>query len=350
MRVAICLLFVPCALLSFAAANAQTNVWQPSPGHIQIPIWPKEPPDAQPVTASETVHTDHENPVAGKPISWVSNVSRPTMTIYSPKGNNTGVAVVVFPGGGYQELAIDLQGTEICDWLSSRGITAVMVKYRVPNSGPYIDDKHARVYPKVFRALQDAQRTVGLVRFNAKEWHIDPRKIGVIGFSAGGHIVAGISTNFEKRLYPAVDDADKGSCRPDFAIAEYPGHLWVNEDRRHKTTITDEKFELRPDIHPTHQTPPTFLLQAENDDVDPVEESLVYYIALKKAGVPVEMHLYAEGGHAFGLRPTKFPITKWPQLVETWLRTIGMTSELGTRDSRLQPQPNHALQRTEAGG
>ena len=165
--------------------------------------------------------------------------------------------------------------------------------------------------------LEDAQRTVGLVRFHAAEWHIDPHKIGVLGFSAGGHLVAAISTHFEKRLYPAVDAADKESCRPDFAVALYPGHLWLHEER----------FELNPDIPVTRQTPPTFLLQAEDDPVDSVNNSLVYYIALKKAGVPVEMHLYAQGGHAFGLRRTKFPITGWPQLVETWLGTIGMISE-----------------------
>ena len=164
-------------------------------------------------------------------------------------------------------------------------------------------------------ALEDAQRTVGLVRFHAAEYHIDPHKIGVLGFSAGGHLVADISTHFDKRLYPAVDAADKESCRPDFAVALYPGHLWISE-----------KFELNPDIPVTRQTPPTFLLQAENDPVDNVNNSLVYYIALKNAGVPVEMHLYAEGKHAFGLRRTKFPITRWPELVETWLRTIGMIS------------------------
>ena len=171
-------------------------------------------------------------------------------------------------------------------------------------------------------ALEDAQRTVGLVRFHAAEWHIDPHKIGVLGFSAGGHLVAAISTHFAKRLYPAVDAADKESCRPDFAVALYPGHLSANDDRQ-------EVSSLNPDIvtHVTRQTPPTFLLQAEDDHVDNVNDSLAYYIALKKAGVPVEMHLYAQGGHAFGLRRTKFPMTGWPQLVETWLGTIGMISE-----------------------
>jgi len=175
-------------------------------------------------------------------------------------------------------------------------------------------------------ALEDAQRTLGLVRFHAVEWHLDPHKIGVLGFSAGGHVVAGMSTHSEQRLYPAVDAGDKESCRPDFAVAIYPGHLWVNEDR-YPPTKNDEKFELRPDIHVTRQTPPTFLLQAENDDVDGVNQSVVHYIALKNAEVPVEMHLCAQGGHAFGLRRTKFPITDWPQLFERWLKTIGMISE-----------------------
>jgi acetyl esterase/lipase len=232
------------------------------------------------------------------------------MTIYSPEGTNTGIAVVVFPGGGYMCLAIDIEGTEICDWLTSRGITAVLLKYRVPvkKVGPYGESP---------LALEDAQRTLGLVRSHAVEWRIDPHKIGVIGFSAGGHMVTATSTHFAKRLYPAVDAADKESCRPDFAIALYPGHLWND----------DGDFELNPNVPVTSNTPPTFLVQAENDPVDNVNNSLVYWMALKNAGVPVEMHLYAQGGHAFGLRRTKFPVTEWPQLAEKWLGTIGMISE-----------------------
>jgi acetyl esterase/lipase len=270
-------------------------------------------------------------PIAGKLGQFVENVSRPTMTVYSPSGTNTGVAVIVFPGGGYQELAIDLEGTEVCDWLTPKGITCVLLKYRVPNSGMHWDEKcHCQMKPKAPMALEDAQRTVGLVRFLAAEWHIDPHKIGVLGFSAGGHLVADISTHFEKRLYLAADGADKESCRPDFAVALYPGHLWID----------DKKFELNPEIRVTRETPPTFLAQAENDNVDSADHSLVYYIALKNAGVPVEMHLYAEGGHAFGLRRTKAPITRWPELVETWLRTIGMMnseSGLASRDFSLHP-------------
>jgi acetyl esterase/lipase len=299
------LIFALWVVFACGGLSAQTNVWQPSPGHTQIPIWPGAVPDPQPVPGPE--NATNLTGTAGK--SWVAvcNVSQPTMTVYSPKGKNTGVAVVVFPGGGYQCLAMDLEGTEICDWLTSRGITAVLLKYRVPvkRVGPYGESPPA---------LEDAQRTVGLVRFHAAEWQINPHKIGVIGFSAGGHMVTAMSTHFDKRLYPAVDAADKASCRPDFAIACYPGHLWND----------DGNFELNPNVPVTTNTPPAFLVQAENDPVDNVNNSLVYYLALKKAGVPVEMHLYAQGGHGFGLRRTKLPITRWPQLVETWLRTIGM--------------------------
>jgi acetyl esterase/lipase len=320
------LIFAGCFVFALGCVNAHESAWHPSPEHTQVPIWPGVVPDAQPAAGSEDMKPVEDSLVAGKPWVKIENVSQPTMTVYSPKGRNTGTAVVVFPGGGYKILAIDLEGTEVADWLTSIGITCVLLKYRVPFSGPYMDERRGRVYPKAPMALEDAQRTVGLVRFHAAEWHIDPHKIGVLGFSAGGHVAAGVSTHFEQRLYPAVDAADKESCRPDFAVALFPGHLWANEDLD-PSTIKDEKFELRPDIHVTRETPPTLLLQAENDDVDPVNESLAYYIALKNAGVPVEMHLYAEGGHAFGLRRTKFPITKWPQLMETWLGTIGMVSE-----------------------
>jgi acetyl esterase/lipase len=312
------LIFALCVVFAFGGRGtlrAQTHLWQPSPGHTQVPIWPGAVPDAQPVSAPESETTDAKDLVAGRPLVGVGNVSRPTMTVYSPKGKNTGAAVVVFPGGGYIGLAIDLEGTEVCDWLTAKGITCVLLKYRVPDSGPaWHDDCKCYIHPKAPMALQDAQRTVGLVRLHATKWHIDPHKIGVLGFSAGGHMVADISTHFAQRSYPPVDAADEESCRPDFAVAIYPGHLWIDE----------EKFELNPNVPVTKETPPTFLLQAEDDHVDGVNQSLVYYIALKKAGVPVEMHLYAQGGHAFGLRRTKLPITEWPALVDKWLGTIGM--------------------------
>jgi acetyl esterase/lipase len=309
------LIFALGFMFAVGGLRAQTNVWQPSPGHTQMLIWPGAAPDAQPVAGPEysITTTKQEDIVAGRPFVYVERVSRPTMTVYSPASKNTGAAVVVFPGGGYWDLAIDLEGTEVCDWLTAKGISCVLLKYRVPGDGL---EPRSGPYPKSPMALEDAQRTVGLVRFHAAEWHIDPRKVGVLGFSAGGHLAAAISTHFEQRLYPIVDAADKESCRPDFAVALYPGHLWIGS----------EKFELNPNVPITNQTPPTFLLQAENDNVDTVNNSLVYYIALKKAGVPAEMHLFADGKHAFGLRPTELPITRWPELVETWLRTLGMLS------------------------
>ena len=319
-------IFALCVVFAIGGLSAQKPVWQPSPGHTQIPIWPGAAPDPQPVAGPEAV---------ASPDKDVSNVTRPTMTVYSPKGKNTGAAVVVFPGGGYQILAIDLEGTEVCDWLTPQGITCVLLKYRVTDVGPY---PKSGPYPESPMALEDAQRTMGLVRLHAAEWHIDPHKIGVLGFSAGGHLSAAISTHFVKRLYPAVDAADKESCRPDFAVAIYPGHLsiaaaeWDARQGRKKFVVphqpnADKNLALNPEVPVSSHTSPTFLLQAEDDHVDTVYDSLAYYIALKKAGVPVEMHLYAQGGHAFGLRRTKFPITGWPQLVETWLRTIGMISQ-----------------------
>jgi acetyl esterase/lipase len=311
------LILAVCMMCAVGALQARAGAWQPSPGHQQIPIWPGKVPDAAPITKPEFVGPA-ENLVGGKPWLYMEDVAQPTMTVYSPHGTNTGAAVVVFPGGGFMILAIDLEGTEICEWLASHGITAILLKYRVPDSGPHWDDScSCHKYPVAPLALQDAQRTLGLVRAHAAEWHVDPHKVGVIGFSAGGYLVADVSTHWSKRVYPAVDAADSQSCRPDFAVALYPGHM--------RAYATGE-FGLNPNIPVTPKTPPTFLLQAVDDPVDPVENSLVYYLALKKAGVPVEYHLYANGGHGFGLRRTTFAITRWPELLETWLGTIGVTS------------------------
>jgi acetyl esterase/lipase len=221
----------------------------------------------------------------------------------------------------------------VCDWLTAKGITCVLLKYRVTDVGAY---PKSGPYPESPIALEDAQRTMGLVRLHAAEYHIDPHKIGVLGFSAGGHLAAAISNHYENRLYVPVDAGDKESCRPDFAVVLYPGHLsipaalWDAREGKSKFAVqlppgADPVLGLNPDLHVTAQTPPTFLLQAEDDHVDNVDDALSYYIALKKTGVPAEMHLYPQGGHAFGLRPTKFPITQWPKLVETWLASIGMT-------------------------
>jgi acetyl esterase/lipase len=296
-------------VLASVRANAQTNIWQPSAGHTQVLIWPGTVPDAHRPPGPEYMKLETNHLVAGKEWTWVCNVSQPTMTFYPPKGSNTGVAVVVFPGGGYQALAIDLEGTEICEWLASKGITGVLLKYRVPShrEGPYGEAP---------MALEDAQRTLSLVRFHATEWHINPHKIGVMGFSAGGHMVAATSTHYGRRSYRHIDPADNESCRPDFAVALYPGHLWDE----------DTPFKLNPNVPVTINTPPTFIVQAEDDPVDNVNNSLIYYGALQKAKVPAEIHLFPNGGHGFGIRRTKLPITGWTQLMETWLAAIGMTS------------------------
>lgn len=275
--------------------------------------------DPDPVVVPESLLTA-EKPVAGRPWQYLAHVSRPTMTVYPARGQNTGAAVIVFPGGGYHILAIDLEGTEVCEWLASRGITAVLLAYRVPFSGPHWY-KPCRCHrdPRVPAALEDAQRTVGLVRAQSASLGVDPHRIGVLGFSAGGHLVADVSTHWKRRAYKPVDEADSTSCRPDFGVAIYPGHLTEHTTREH---------QLNPTVPVTAETPPTFLLQATDDPVDDVENSLVYYRALQKAKVPVEMHLFARGGHAFGLRQTSAPITRWPELLEAWLGEMGF---LGAR-------------------
>jgi acetyl esterase/lipase len=295
-----------CLILFAALLGTSTSLsaqWPPAAGHTTLNIWPHAAPGAQPNPAPEgDTTTAKENLIAGKPLVRLGNVSTPTLTLYTPSGKNTGAAVVVFPGGSYRILAIDLEGTEVCDWLNSVGITCVLLKYRVPDTGPY---------PKSAAALQDAQRALGIVRSHAAEWHIDPKRIGVLGFSAGAHLAVALSTHFEKRLYDAVDAADQVSCRPDFAVIVYPGYL----------AIAEQNFAANADIHPTEQTPPSFIVQAEDDPVH-VENSTVYFLALKNAKVPAEMHLYAQGGHGYGLRRTELPVTAWPRLVEAWLHTI----------------------------
>jgi acetyl esterase/lipase len=282
---------------------AQNPAWEPSPGHLTLPLWPGTAPGAPanpPPEVNTTKPTDQL--VAGRSVIRLGNVYHPTLTLYRAEGHNSGAAVLVFPGGAYQILAMDLEGTEVCAWLNSIGVSCVLVKYRVPNTGPY---------PKSSAALQDAQRALGMVREHAAEWGIDPHRIGVLGFSAGGHLAAALSTHFDERLYAPVDAADKLSCRPDFAVIIYPGYL----------ALAEKNFELNPNTVPTADTPPTFLVQAEDDPVH-VENAVVYFMALKHAKVPAELHVYTQGGHGYGLRRTALPVTTWPQRAQDWLHTI----------------------------
>lgn len=296
------LLIIGSILVAALGLSAQTPAWQPPPGHATLSLWPSGAPRQPSSTGPETNQSTAKDNIAGKPIIRLGDVSNPTITLYQPKRNPNGQAVVVFPGGGYTILAIDLEGTEICDWLNSIDITCVLLKYRVPKSGPY---------PKSSAALQDAQRALGMVRAHAGEWKINPQRIGVLGFSAGAHLAAALSTHFDQRLYERVDEADKQSCRPDFALIIYPGYL----------VLSEQNYAFNPDLKITEQTPPSFLVQAE-DDFAHVENSLLYYRALKDAKVPAEMHLYARGGHGYGLRHTALPVTHWDEPAAVWLRGL----------------------------
>jgi len=300
--------------VSHAGSAETARQWQPPAGAVQIPLWPAGLAIAEPdITGPETVKTG--GAIAGRPVTSIANVARPTMTIYPAKGRNTGAAVMVYPGGGYQILAVDLEGTEVCDWLTAKGVTCVVVKYRVPQTWWPKDGGPQRA-PKIQMALQDAERALGMLRHQAKRWGIDPHKIGVLGFSAGGHLVTAIS-NATARHYDPVDAADRESARPDFAVALYPGHLWQGEH-------SGQGMDLYPFDPISSSAPPTFIAQAQDDPIDDVRNSIAYFLALRSAKVPVEMHIYAKGGHAFGLRPTAAPITRWPALAEKWLRTIGV--------------------------
>ncbi len=270
-----------------------------------IPLWPGTAPDETkplPPEADTTKPTDKL--IAGRRIIKLGNVSTPTITIYRPDpAKDTGATVVVCPGGGYYILAMDLEGTEVCEWLNSIGVTGVLLKYRVP--GREGRERYAA-------ALQDAQRAVGMVRAQAKSLQLDPNRIGILGFSAGGSLSALLAGHHATRNYTPVDAADAVSCRPDFTVLIYPGGL-VNKAG---DALLPEFIVAKGD------TPPSFIAMAEDDPVH-VENAVQYYLALKNAGVPAEMHLYPTGGHGYGLRRTSDDVTTWPDRVADWLKTGG---------------------------
>jgi acetyl esterase/lipase len=292
--------------------RSRRMVWEPGPEGRQVPLWPDGLAIQSPESDKPEEVGNGSRLVAGRPWTWASYVSRPTMTIYPPKGRNTRAAILVLPGGGYAAVAMDLEGTEICDWITKQGVTCILLKYRVPQAWRR---GRVEVAPKVQLPLQDAQRAIGLLRHRAASYGLDARRIGVIGFSAGGHLAAAVS-NAEKLEYEPVDDADRQRTRPDFAILLYPGHLW--DETRPRTSLV-----LSPWVEINAGAPPTLLIHSMNDPTDDVRHSVAYGMALNDVKVPVEMHLYASGGHAFGMRPTSDPITtEWPELVKRWLRTI----------------------------
>ncbi len=288
----VCLFFAVLALSTSFSAIGQQHT---------LPLWPHGNPEPSTITGPETdPTTDATRIVSGKVTVRVTNVSKPTLLVYQPpKEKNTGASALVFPGGSYIRLSWNLEGTEVCDWLNSIGMTCLLVKYRVPETDHY---------PNNVEDLEDAQQAMRLARTHAAEWSIDPNRIGAIGFSAGAHLAAALSTHpdFQGKNVPAstVD------AKPNFQMLLYPG--WLNG--------SDGK--VNPTVKPTADTPPTFLVMAENDYTAHVENALVYFGALKDAKVPAELHLFTQGGHGFGLRPTDLPISRWPALAETWLHTI----------------------------
>jgi acetyl esterase/lipase len=290
----------------FSAVGALSALSTSTPSSPEVlPVWPAEAPGEKGDLGEEKdVTKAKDGLVGGRPLIRLGNVSKPTLTLYRPpKEKDTGASVVVCPGGGYSILALDLEGTEVCEWLNSIGVTGILLKYRVPARKGL--EKHAA-------ALQDAQRALGLVRFHAKEWNLDPDRVGILGFSAGGHLSAMASTAYETRTYPAVDDADRESCRPDFAVLIYPAWLVVKDD------VT----KLAPEFKVTPRTSPAFVVMTQDDPIK-VESAVGYGLALKNAHVPVELHLYPKGGHGYGLRPSANDVTRWPDRAAEWMKTQG---------------------------
>ena len=273
------------------AADAPIRLWStPAPGE----------------TGSVGEEKDTSKPgvglVAGKPLIRLGNVSDPMLQVFrAPADKNSGAAVLVCPGGGYNILAYDLEGSEVCEWFNSIGVNAVLLKYRVPAR---------KDRPKHEAPVQDAQRAISLIRQNAKEWGIDPERVGILGFSAGGHLAA-VASNCE-RLYPAADEIDQKSHRPNFSILIYPAYL-VGKDA--PTTVS-------PELTVDKRTPPTFMAISQDDPVK-VEGPLQYGLALKNAGVKWELHVYPEGGHGYGLRRTEKTVTTWPDRVADWMKAGG---------------------------
>jgi acetyl esterase/lipase len=297
------------------ALCSAATCWGQAPAKPEaIPLWPGAAPGEKGDIGEEKDTTKPDPNVPPDSPDYIirlGNVSTPTISVYKPPaGKDTGAAVVVCPGGGYSILAMNLEGTEVCQWLNSLGVTGVLLKYRVPARKGL--EKHTA-------ALQDVQRAVGITRHRAKEWKIDPKRIGVLGFSAGGHLAAAASNNFGERTYPAVDDADKETCRPDFAVLVYPAYLAQKQDMS----------KLAPEMHVTGQTPPTFIAMTQDDPIG-IENVYTYAAALKNAKVPCEAHVYPVGGHGYGLRPSKNPVsTAWPKLAADWMAAQGLLKPAG---------------------
>ena len=289
------------SIVSFLAAAALFSAVA-AEQRIEVPLWPGDAPGNElSLEAERDTTKESDNLIAGRRLIRLGNVSKPTLTVYPAlKEKANGGGILVCPGGAYHILALDLEGTEVCERLNEMGFTAVLLKYRVPRRPN--QEKH-------LAPLQDAQRAMGLIRQNAEEWGIDPKRIGVLGFSAGGHLAAVLSTGPEERVYPKLDKSDELNFRPNFTVLIYPGYLVREEDRT----------KISPELTVTKETPEAFIAMSADDPVK-VENALVYAAALQKEKVPFELHIYPTGGHGYGLRKTKEPVTSWPERLEEWLK------------------------------
>jgi acetyl esterase/lipase len=276
-----------------------------------VPLWPGKPPEETGnIGAEKTLLSraqDRKTSEVTQPTRLITNVTAPTITIRRPpKDKDTGAAMLICPGGGYWNLYWEVEGEEVADWLNSIGVTGILLKYRVPRYKDEVKTEPAK------RPLMDSQRAVSLVRSRAKEWGIDPNRIGIVGFSAGGHLSIATATNFDKRSYEPVDEVDKVSCRPDFAVALYSGYLQPKG-----------KEGLSPSIRIPRETPPVFLAHGGADVVSLPDNSVLMYQALKKAGIPTELHVYANSAHGFGVRPSERTHATWTRSCADWLRQQG---------------------------
>lgn len=284
--------------------SAETKVLQ---------LWPDGAP-------GETGQIPPEEAItSGEPaVTRIHNVSDPTIQLHlASKGKANGCAVVVCPGGAYNILAYDKEGTEVADWLNSLGVTAVVLKYRVPRR----DKQQPHTAP-----LQDVQRAIRMTRASAESWQIDPDRIGVLGFSAGGHLTVMAGTHWGEKTYEAIDEADRSSCRPDFLVPIYPAYLGD----------PDDPDRLSPLVNVTKDMPPTFIA-ITYDDKDRAIFAALLFVALKKAGIPAELHVYAKGGHGYGLRPSDNPVSNWPKRCEAWLRVSGFLDRQNGSESDPTP-------------
>ena len=271
---------------------------------VVVNLWPGKVPGDVGIKGEEYSRT-YESPILKGPTRLITNVTKPSITIYSPpKEKNNGTTMLICPGGGYHDLFWELEGEEVAAWLNSRGMTGIILKYRCPRRPGDIKGEPP-LGPQI-----DAQRAVSLVRSRAEEWGIHPGRIGMVGFSAGGHLALATAVGFEKREYDAIDDIDKASCRPDFAVCCYSGYLKVKD-----------KDEVPPGIKLAAKTPPVMLLHSSDDKISEPENSVVMYLALKRAGIPAELHIYSSGDHDFGVRQNDQLPSSWTGLCERWLRS-----------------------------